>query len=129
MFCYINEEGIVSEKQRYGRSVIQSHARFSYEIVQDIIEGKIKPGEVPAGYGVTKYADEKKVFESIGMLSKVARVLRTNRMNNGAITIDTPKKKFELDARLWPTSYTIEERFEANFLVEEFMLLAHVKVA
>lgn len=102
VWCYINEEGIISEKQRYGRSIIQSHARFSYEIVQDIIDGKIKPGEVPAGYGVTKDADEKKVFECIGMLNTLARILRKKRIDNGAITIDTPKKKFELDARLWP---------------------------
>lgn len=52
------------------------------------------------------------------MLNDVARVLRKNRFDAGAITIDTPKKKFELDHRLWPKSYTIEQRNEANFLVE-----------
>jgi len=57
VWCYVNEDGIVSEKQRYGRSVIQSQARFTYEIVQGIIEGKVKVGEVPTGYGVTKHAD------------------------------------------------------------------------
>jgi exoribonuclease R len=84
---------------------------------------------VPQGYGVIKSADEKAAFDSIFALNKLARILRVNRFLDGAITIDTPKKKCELDGRLWPVSYSIEERFEANFLVEEFMLLANVKVA
>lgn len=58
------------------------------------------------------------MFEKLKMLNDVARVLRKNRFDAGAITIDTPKKKFELDHRLWPKSYTIEQRNEANFLVE-----------
>jgi exoribonuclease R len=129
VWCYVNEDGIISEKQRYGRSIINSQGRFTYEIVQDIINGKIKYGEVPQGYGMIRSVDEKAAFDSIMNLDKLARILRANRFREGAITIDTPKKKFELDNRLWPVNYSIEQRFEANFLVEEFMLLANVKVA
>lgn len=65
VWCYIDEDGNVSEKNRYARSVIHSKARFTYEIVQGIIDGKIKPGEVPAGYGVIPTADEKVIFDRI----------------------------------------------------------------
>lgn len=109
IWCYVNEEGIVSEKQRYGRSIIKSQARFSYEIVKGILDGNIKQGEVPAGYGIVSGADEGKVFESIMSLDRLARILRRNRAANGAIMLDTPKKKFELDARLWPSNYSIEQ--------------------
>lgn len=47
------------------------------------------------------------MFDKLIMLNDVARVLRKNRFADGAITIDTPKKKFELDHRLWPKAYTI----------------------
>jgi len=57
VWCDVDEDDVVSEKQRYGRSIIHSQARFTYEIVQDIIDGKVKPGEVPTGYGVIKQAD------------------------------------------------------------------------
>ena len=42
--------------------------------------------------------------------------------------IESSKKTFNLDENFNPISYTIKQRFAANFLVEEFMLLANQKV-
>jgi exoribonuclease R len=62
VWCYIDEDGNISDKNRFGRSVMHSKARFTYEIVQDILDGKIKPGGVPAGYGVIPGVDENIIF-------------------------------------------------------------------
>lgn len=50
---------------------------------------------------------------------------RKKRMADGAFSIESVKKKFTLDEKFHPIGYKIEERFEANFVVEEFMLLAN----
>lgn len=129
VWCYIDEDGQISPKNRFGRSIIHSKARFTYEIVQDILDSKIKVGEVPAGYGVIPGIDETIIFEKLNQLNQVARKLREKRFEGGAVSIDTPKKKFELNNRNWPIKYSVEQRTESNFLVEEFMLLANTTVA
>lgn len=50
---------------------------------------------------------------------------RQQRVQKGVFTIESSKKRFKLDEHLWPESYSLEERKEANFVVEEFMLLAN----
>ena len=46
-------------------------------------------------------------------------------MSKGVFSIESVKKRFKLDDKLWPVDYVLEERKEANFVVEEFMLLAN----
>jgi len=45
------------------------------------------------------------------------------------MVIDNNKIQFTLDENSLPTAYSIETRKEANFVVEEFMLLANQIVA
>ncbi len=46
-------------------------------------------------------------------------------MENGSVSFDKVKKYYELDEKFWPLRYSLEVRKEANFLVEEYMLLAN----
>ena len=65
------------------------------------------------------------MFDSLMLLCKLGMNRREKRVTDGVFLIDNVKKRFKLDEKLWPIAYTIEERKEANFVVEEFMLLAN----
>ncbi len=107
----MNEKGEVLSKW-YGKTVIKSNRRYTYEEVQEIIET-----------GKGDYPDE------ILTLHKIASVLRKQRFANGAINFNSIEVKFKLDEKGKPIETYIKEQKEANHLVEEFMLLANKKVA
>jgi len=96
----------------FGKTIINSDRRFTYEEAQEIIES-----------GQGEYAEE------IGILHALASILRQKRFNNGAINFHSEEVKFRLDETGKPIETYIKEQKEANFLVEEFMLLANKKVA
>lgn len=94
------------------KTVINSKRRFTYEEVQNIIET-----------GKGEFA------EDILLLNKVAKVLRSKRMQSGSFDFATPEIKFELDEYGRPVKVFKKEVKESNMLVEEFMLLANKIVA
>lgn len=98
--------------QWFGRTIIKSDRRFTYEEAQAIIEGE--PGDFKT---------------EILTLNTLAQKLRTNRFQNGAIDFDRIEVRFEIDANGKPTGVYFKHSKEANKLIEEFMLLANKKVA
>lgn len=96
----------------FGRTVIRSDRRFTYEEAQEIIEGA-------AG----DYREE------ILTLNGLAQKLREARFKNGAIDFDRVEVKFDLDEKGKPLGVYFKQSKEANKLIEEFMLLANRKVA
>ena len=113
----------------FGRTVIYSDKRFSYEEAQVIIETKknIIPAEISLTEKEYKVSDE--ITEAILKLDELAKILRRNRMNNGAISFDKVEVKFNLDQNAEPVGVYFKISKEANHLIEEFMLLANRKVA
>ena len=107
----INEKSEVLN-QWFGRTVIYSDHRFTYEQAQAIIEG---------GNGPLK--------KEILLLDRLAKNLREERFNKGAINFEKQEVKFHLDEVGKPTGVYIKESKDANKLIEEFMLLANKKVA
>ena len=104
-----------------GKSVIKSNRRMAYEEAQEIIEGersKVK-GE--------RCDDE--VAVAILKLHSIAEKLRAARYKSGAINFETQEVKFQLDENAKPIGVYIKESKEANWLIEEFMLLANRNVA
>ena len=104
-----------------GKSVIKSNRRMAYEEAQEIIEGersKVK-GE--------RCDDE--VAVAILKLHSIAEKLRAARYKSGAINFETQEVKFQLDENAKPIGVYIKESKEANWLIEEFMLLANRSVA
>jgi len=95
-----------------GRTVIHSNHRFTYEEVQEIIE---------TGDGL--YKDE------LLKLNEIARKLRGDRFNKGAINFSSQEVRFKLDENGKPVGVMIKESKEAHQLIEEYMLLANRKVA
>ncbi|HNE93498.1 MAG TPA: RNB domain-containing ribonuclease, partial [Chitinophagaceae bacterium] len=95
-----------------GKTVIHSNHRFTYEDVQDIIDGKT--GE---------YESE------ILLLHKIAQIIRTNRFKKGAINFSSQEVRFKLDENAKPISIIVKESKASHQLIEEFMLLANKTVA
>ncbi len=104
-----------------GKSVIKSNRRMAYEEAQEIIENK--------ELRMKNEESADAVAEAILSLHKIASKLRAARYKNGAINFETQEVKFQLDENAKPIGVYIKESKEANWLIEEFMLLANRTVA
>ena len=115
--------------QWFGRTVINSDQRFAYEEAQVIIE--TKSATIPAEISLTgkEYKASDEITEATLKLDELAKILRRNRMNNGAISFDKVEVKFNLDEKGEPEGVYFKVSKDANHLIEEFMLLANRKVA
>jgi ribonuclease R len=115
--------------QWFGRTVINSDQRFAYEEAQVIIE--TKSSTIPAEISLTgkEYKASDEITQATLKLDELAKILRRNRMNNGAISFDKVEVKFNLDSNSEPEGVYFKVSKDANHLIEEFMLLANRKVA
>ena len=115
--------------QWFGRTLINSNERFSYEEAQHIIE--TKKGLIPNKISITNkgYTIENKVVNAILTLDKLAKILRERRMKSGAISFDKVEIGFRLNRDNDPLEVYFKEGKDANKLIEEFMLIANRKVA
>ena len=96
----------------FGKTVIHSSRRFSYEEAQErIVSGE---GDL---------ADE------LRTLNRLAEKLQHQRKQSGAISFETDEIRFKLDSAGKPLEVLVKKRFEAHKLIEEFMLLANREVA
>lgn len=101
------------------RTVICSNHRLAYEQAQAILDGK-------------KDLDSNMVAElsePLCVLNDLAQILRKKRFEHGAINFETPEVRFVLDKEGNPSEIMFHRSTEANFLIEEFMLLANRIVA
>jgi ribonuclease R len=98
--------------QWFGKTVIFSDRRFSYEDVQTIIET-----------GEGDFRDE------ILVLDRLAKKLRDDRQKKGSIFFDKAEVKFHLDEAGTPLGVFFKTQKDAHKLIEDFMLLANRKVA
>jgi len=107
----LNEKAEV-QKQWFGRTVIHSDRRFTYEEAQERIE-----------------TGEGDLAEEILTLDKLAKILRADRIKKGAITFDRSEVRFNLDENNEPIGVYFKMSKDSNHLIEEFMLLANRKVS
>jgi RNAse R (EC 3.1.-.-) len=105
-----------------GRTVINSDYRLDYDQAQAIIEGEA------AAADSTSPADSE-LDTAIVTLNKLATILKENERKNGAIDFDRPEMKVEVDEKGKPVRVYQKISKEANWLIEEFMLLANRTVA
>ena len=96
----------------FGRTVIYSDHRFTYEDAQEVIEKK-----------------EGKFAAEILFMDGLAKIMRSKRIDEGSITFDRVEVKFQLDEGHNPTGVYFKYAKDANKLIEEYMLLANRKVA
>jgi len=99
-------------KEWFGKTVIHSDRRFTYEEAQEIIMGA--------------EGDHK---SELYLLNKIAKTLRKRRLKNGALSIESEEMRFRLNDEGFPAEVVVKTSKEAHKLVEEFMLLANKQVA
>ncbi|MBK9761495.1 MAG: ribonuclease R [Flavobacteriales bacterium] len=109
------DEDAMIKGEWFGRTIMRSQQRFAYADAQAIIDAKA-PADV-------KFKSE------VLTLHKLAQVLRKSRMANGALEIGGNEVKFKLDEKGAPLSVYEKVMGSANWLIEEFMLLANKRVA
>src|SRR5690606_33858952 len=107
----MNDEGEVF-KTWLGRTVIKSQRRFTYQNVQDMIEGS--------------EGDHKSILLTV---NAIAQKLRAKRFAEGAINFSSTEVRFKLDEQAKPIGIVLKESKEAHQLIEELMLLANRSVA
>lgn len=103
-------------KKWFGRTVIKSNFRLTYEQAQNIIEGIAENPDTELQTAIT-------------VLNKLAGILKGKRRKAGAIDFSRPEMKVLCDETGRPIDVYQKISKEANWLIEEFMLLANRSVA
>lgn len=96
----------------FGKTIIHSDKRFTYEEAQQVIETGLGP-----------------FVEELIILNDLAKKLRKERFAKGAVNFETTEVKFKLDEKGKPLAVIPKIRKDAHKLIEEFMLLANKHVA
>ena len=117
------------ENEWFGKTVILSDHRFSYEEVQHMLDSNDKKVNAEVSLTEKEYEVSTEIFEGIKKLDFFAKILREKRMSNGALSFDRVEVKFNLDEENHPESIFFKSSKDAHKLVEEFMLLANRRVA
>lgn len=96
----------------FGKTIINSNKRFTYEAAQESILG-----------------NSQEYREELTILNAIAKKMRLEKEKAGAIDFEQDEIKFELDETGKPIRVFKKKRFDAHKLVEEYMLLANREVA
>src|SRR3989344_5915797 len=107
----MDKEGRVKERW-FGRTLINSDKRFSYEEAQEVLDKK-----------------SGNFYEELKTLNEIAYKLREEKFKKGAIDFESEEVKFELDDQGKPIKVYKKERKDTHKLIEDFMLLANREVA
>lgn len=137
----------------FGRTVIESDFRFAYEEVQQLIEtngdiAKYTPAICDSANinnpkaaadgnkiirnnetGMSNAIPGKEIIDSVLELYKISTILRKKRFVNGSISFERPEMKVIVDEKGKPIDIIEKISKEANWLIEELMLLANKEVA
>ena len=112
IFTLDNNGKVIDEK--FCRGIINSDYRLTYNEVQKVIEG-----------GEARTAELK---SAINNLHKYASKIRKNRSKKNSLQFRGTEVKFDLDDTGKPTGVYFTEQKEANWLIEEFMVLTNRQV-
>ncbi|WP_150451547.1 ribonuclease R [Arenibacter lacus] len=117
------------KKEWFGRTVTESNERFSYEEAQHIIE--TKKGNISKEVSIRDkaYQVDEEIVNATLTMDRLAKIMRSERMREGAISFDKVEVRFNLDENNEPQGVYFKESKDANKLIEEFMLLANRRVA
>jgi len=108
------DDGAEIKRYRIRRTIINSNRRLNYDEAQSVIETGIGRDEVE---------------EAILNLNRLSKIVREKRFAHGAINFERAEVKFDIDETGKPLRVYFREDKDANYLIEEFMLLANKVVA
>ena len=113
----INSEGIV-ENYEIKEAVIETKHRMTYTNVNKILNGDKEIQE--------QYYD---IVNDVFMMNKLSHILSNMRDKNGALNFEIPEARIIVDEKGKPVDIQLRERFDAEKLIEQFMLTANETVA
>lgn len=113
---YINDHGELT-KWKVFRGLMKSHARLIYEQVQAAFDG------------VTDELTEPLLTPVLKPIHDAFLILEKARARRGALDLDMPERKIDIDETGTMTGVSLRERFDAHKMIEEFMILANVAAA
>ena len=117
-FLEFTPEGVRVDSELVN-SAIKSRKRLTYEQVDQYISDA-EPWRKKLGGGV---------FELLGRMRALARVLRGRRIKRGALELTLPEVKIDLDRQGRVVGAHVCENTESHQIIEEFMLAANEAVA
>ena len=109
---FVIDKNAKVKSEWFGRTVIHSQKRFTYEEAEE----SIKKANAP-------------LHKELSILNNLAKLFTVERFKNGAISLEQEEVKFVLNKNGVPLKIIKKERGDSNRLIEEFMLLANKKVA
>lgn len=98
--------------------IINSAHRMTYNKVNKILSGDSSL--------IDEYID---IYPMICDMKELSEIIRAKRVKNGALDFDVPEYKISMNDRGEPIKFELRERFEAELLIEDFMLMANQTVA
>lgn len=96
----------------FGKTIIHSNHRFTYESAQEVLDAKEGP-----------------YFKELALMNKLAYKLREKKFKAGAMAFETEEVRFRLDKAGVPIEVYKKVRGDTHKLIEDYMLLANKKVA
>uniref|UniRef100_A0A665UJS2 DIS3-like exonuclease 2 n=1 Tax=Echeneis naucrates TaxID=173247 RepID=A0A665UJS2_ECHNA len=125
----ITPEGKILDEW-FGRSVIRSCVKLSYDHAQSMIEAPDKMFTAEELPPVDPVHPIDEIHQAVLNLHSIAKNLRAQRFSGGALRLDQMKLSFTLDKEtMMPQGCYIYQYRDSNKLVEEFMLLANIATA
>jgi ribonuclease R len=128
------------KKEWFGRTIIKSDHRFSYESAQKAIDNSAsRLPELDSGSQMFKTPDQargeekenknEKFSEILTILNDIAKKLENQKNKNGAIKFIAEEFEFELNPEGVPLKIVKKKFLDTHKLIENFMLLANQHVA
>jgi ribonuclease R len=106
--------------KKFNQSVIRSHFRFTYNLVQEILD---------ADPDAPIRARHREFVQPLQTMAKLAGILEKKRMKRGSIGFELPEPNILLDETGAIAGVTRTQRLQTHKLIEEFMLAANEAVA
>jgi len=104
---------------RFGRAVIRSAHRLSYEEAQEALDGESTPAT----------ARDPGLREDLRALLEASRSFRRRRRARGSLDLDLPESRVVLDEEGVPVDVRRRERLDSHRLIEDLMIAANEAVA
>ncbi len=99
-------------EQWFGRTIIRSDKRFTYEEAQEIIDAKT---------GM--------FYTELQSLMDISKMYTADRFKKGALSMDSDEVRFVLDEAGVPIKVMVKKRIDTMRMIEEWMLAANRAVA
>ena len=114
-------------------SVVNSRAKWDYDLVQKLIEKKeVKYEDLKFEDGTKPKSEEifNELKNSVDILYKLTKLVRKERFDSGSLMIEQGDIKFDLDEKTqMPIDFHLVHENDAHSLIEELMLISNLLCA